>query len=145
MSVVKAMVYVWLTGTPHVRRFLKKTALPSVFQWAKSKPKMNLINATALAFEHFCFIIHHINLILKQQSILKQNLPFWFILPHSVSSCSMCHLCDKLLLVTDSDTTVRGQVFLCYFTDMLASDSNTNSWTIFYNMYLNFGVLYMSL
>ena len=31
------MVYVWLTGTPCVRRFLKKTAVPSVFQWAKSK------------------------------------------------------------------------------------------------------------
>ena len=61
MSVVKAMVYVWLTGTPRVKRFLKKTAVTNVFQWAKSKRKMNLINATALAFEHFCSIIHHVN------------------------------------------------------------------------------------
>ena len=36
------MVYVWLTGTPCVRRFLKKTAVPSVFQWAKSKTTAQL-------------------------------------------------------------------------------------------------------
>lgn len=42
VSVVKAMVYVWLTGTPRVRRFLKKTAVPGVFQWAKSKTTAQL-------------------------------------------------------------------------------------------------------